>query len=369
MSVLKRKDGGWRIDIVVRRGKSSVRIKRAAKGARNRGEALEMERKLRRELETRADPSAKAPLFSEFAEDFLEKYALTNNKPSEYKSKKDILHLHLVPWFSGLRMDEIGDEDVEAYKGAKIKLGLSAKTVNNHGAVFSRMYRVALEWKRMSFAPQWKPLKLPVQEFDFLTFDEARALVRHAGAWAEMIVVALNTGMRAGELLGLRGVDVIAGKLLVRQALVRGKVTTPKSHKPREIPLNLRATSAIGELAPRPEQYVFRNIDGSGPLTYAMIRKPLWRACKHAGLRRIGWHVLRHTFASHLAMLGVPLKTIQELLGHSDIRMTMRYAHLSPVAKVEAVAKLDAVGATGPSGTTDHMAEPQGPTTDRKDSE
>jgi hypothetical protein len=68
---------------------------------------------------------------------------------------------------------------------------------------------------------------------------------------------------------------------------------------------------------------------------------PLWRACKRAGLRRIGWHVLRHTFASHLAMRGVPLKAIQELLGHATIEMTMRYAHLAPAVHRDAVAQLD----------------------------
>ena len=68
---------------------------------------------------------------------------------------------------------------------------------------------------------------------------------------------------------------------------------------------------------------------------------PLWTSAKEAGLRRIGWHVLRHTFASHLVMRGAPLKTVQELMGHSTIEMTMRYAHLSPDARREAVKLLD----------------------------
>ena len=63
------------------------------------------------------------------------------------------------------------------------------------------------------------------------------------------------------------------------------------------------------------------------------VKHPLWRACRKAGLRQIGWHVLRHTYASHLAMRGAPLKAIQELLGHATIEMTMRYAHLSPGAR------------------------------------
>jgi len=67
----------------------------------------------------------------------------------------------------------------------------------------------------------------------------------------------------------------------------------------------------------------------------------LWRAAEAAGLGRIGWHVLRHSFASHLVMRGAVIKQVQELLGHADIKMTMRYAHLSPEARREAVALLD----------------------------
>ena len=59
------------------------------------------------------------------------------------------------------------------------------------------------------------------------------------------------------------------------------------------------------------------------------LKRPLWRACRKAGLRQIGWHVLRHTFASHLVMRGASVKVVQELLGHATLEMTMRYSHLS----------------------------------------
>lgn len=67
----------------------------------------------------------------------------------------------------------------------------------------------------------------------------------------------------------------------------------------------------------------------------------MYRACDRAGIGRVGWHVLRHSFASHLVMLGQPLKAVQELLGHKDIRVTMRYAHLCPKVRQQAVAALD----------------------------
>jgi len=65
------------------------------------------------------------------------------------------------------------------------------------------------------------------------------------------------------------------------------------------------------------------------------------RACRRSSLSKVGWQVLRHTFVSHLVMRGVPIKAVQELLGHADIKMTMRYAHLSPDTWRDAVKLLD----------------------------
>jgi site-specific recombinase XerD len=84
--------------------------------------------------------------------------------------------------------------------------------------------------------------------------------------------------------------------------------------------------------------------ENGGLLKRGECKWPLWRACQKAGMRLVGWHVLRHTFASHLAMRGVPLKAVQELLGHSTMAMTMRYAHLSPNVSRDSVRLLDGHG-------------------------
>jgi len=93
------------------------------------------------------------------------------------------------------------------------------------------------------------------------------------------------------------------------------------------------------EAHPRRSLLVFSDSQGK-MLTKGGTKAPLENALKRAGLRHIGWHALRHTFASHLVMRGAPIKAVQELLGHSTIEMTMRYSHLSPDARRDAVRML-----------------------------
>jgi integrase len=136
-------------------------------------------------------------------------------------------------------------------------------------------------------------------------------------------------------------VDLVAGRLMVNRNFVRGDVLTPKSGKSREVPLSPQTVAALRQDLHLKGELVFCDRDGVR-LQYDAMNKVLWRLCRRASLREIGWHVCRHTFASHLVMRNQPLKAVQELLGHSTIQMTMRYAHLSPFVKQDAVAVLDA---------------------------
>lgn len=148
--------------------------------------------------------------------------------------------------------------------------------------------------------------------------------------------------MRLGELLALRwdDIDLVAKRLTVWQNVSRGELTTPKNHKRREIPLGDQVNAALKGHRHLRGEFVFCQAGGKR-LTKGECKHPLLRTCKRAGLRSVGWHVLRHTFASHLVMRGQPLKVVQELLGHSTIKMTERYAHLSPDVGRDAVRLLD----------------------------
>lgn len=215
------------------------------------------------------------------------------------------------------------------------------------------MLQVGRKRGLLTTVPEISRVKTPLPDWDFLTFEESERLIAHAqGTWRTMILVALRTGLRRGELLGLRweDVDLDRGRIRVVENYVRGQFKAPKSGKPREVPLSREARAALAEhRARRGEggERVFCDAQGK-PYTQGVMASQLERACRLAGLRVIGWHVLRHSFASALVMRGVAIRAVQDLMGHASIVITQRYAHLAPHVSQDAVCLLDGPSA-GPS--------------------
>lgn len=344
-----RRSGCWRYRKRVRlpdgsreriEGTPSLNTKQAAEAA----ERAHIERLLRGTPERE-----EAPRFEDFAGDFLA-ICRARNKPSEAQTKEMILRVHLTPAFGRRRLDQISYGEIQDYAARKTGK-LSAKSVNNHLTVLRRLLIVAKKRGLIEAVPEIEWLKVPKPDFDFLTFEEAARLTTATEpGWSCMVTTALKTGLRQGELLALRweDVDLVVGVLRVRRSVTRGVVTVPKSGRGREVPLGDEVLAALkGERHLR-GPLVFCTVDGR------MLRKneckhPLRRACKRAGLRHISWHVLRHTFASHLVMRGAAMKVVQELLGHATIEMTNRYSHLSPDVPRHAVKLLDGLGEITPA--------------------
>lgn len=151
------------------------------------------------------------------------------------------------------------------------------------------------------------------------------------------IIVSLNTGLRQGELLSLTWSDI---NLPAQQLTIKG--SNAKSGKTRHVPLNSEAMSALNQWrkqSPGTNVLVFPSTKGNGEKIVEI--KTAWaRLLRDAKVETFRWHDMRHDFASRLVMAGVDLNTVRDLLGHADLKMTLRYAHLAPEHKAAAVEKL-----------------------------
>ena len=270
--------------------------------------------------------------FRDFAWAWFETWVKNNNKYSEVVRKQYILRTRLIPFFGGLTVDKIGTHHVEVYKAKRKSEGLQHVTINNHLTVLSGCLRHAQERYELARMPKIKWLKTPPPRSDFLSPEEAdRLLTNSSGIWREVFLMALKTGLRFGELKALSWADInwANRSVTVRQSWSMAKkgVDTPKNNRERTVPL----VAEVSDMLVRKERrspFVFVDEHGAS-FSFTQLNRELRNACDRAGIRRITSHKLRHTFASHLAAAGASMKAIQELLGHSDLKVTMRYAHLS----------------------------------------
>lgn len=350
MSVKRRKDGRWQVYVV--QLVDGVRTK-VRKSAKTKDEGLRLERELLGRFGRGEVVAGRAPLFEEWAQEFLEVYPLGNNKPSEVAAKKMIVETHLKPFFRGMALDRITVGEVERFKAHQRRDAAAPKTINNRLTVLRRMLVVATEWGKLGHGPKIKLVKLGPQKFRFLDFEESKLLIASTEAeWRAMIIVALRTGLRRGELLALRWEDIDLAKSLVhvQRSVWKEIEGSPKGGRSRKVPLSADAKEALRSLPSRFKKgYVFGA--GDRRLSTGEIQYPMIFASRAAELKRVGWHALRHTFASQLVMRGVPLRVIQEWMGHSTIAMTERYAHLAPGFSSAAVSLLDDHAPTGKEGT------------------
>jgi integrase len=140
-----------------------------------------------------------------------------------------------------------------------------------------------------------------------------------------LLLFALHTGARAGEQRAIEWSDIDwrSRSVRFRRAMVLGKVGPTKSGRERSVPLTVALEAALKSIRHLRGQLVFCNPDGS-PLTLWQLHDRFQFVCRRAGLRRIRWHDMRHSFASQLVIAGVPIRQVQEWLGHQSITMTMR---------------------------------------------
>lgn len=254
-------------------------------------------------------------------------------------------------------------ETFDKFKAKRIKAGIHPATVNRDLARLKAALSVAVQWKLLDHNPLFgvKRIKAGIEgRVRYLTKAEEDALrttlaAREAkfrrrrdsgNAWRSergrdtlpaiegycdhiqpMTLIALNTGLRRGEITQLTWDDV---NLDTKTVTVRAGYA--KSGKARHVPLNSEAVKVLT---------AWKEQRPTGRLFPLICTAKAWgRLMSDAGLTNFRFHDLRHTFASKLVMSGVDLNTVRELLGHGDIAMTMRYAHLAPEHKAAAVERL-----------------------------
>lgn len=271
----------------------------------------------------------KVVMFEGFAKDYLNLYAKQNKR----SWKRDEVSLsHLIPFFRKRSLLNITPDLIERYK-AKRKEEVSPATVNRELACLKTLFSKAMEWGKVEADPT-KRIKLFKENNGkdrILNSEEATSLIAAAVPHLKpILIIALNTGMRRGEILSLkwRNINLVNGYIFIEDS---------KSGKSRKVPMNSLVLETFRNIK-RVHEYVFYN-----PQTKTHIKdiKTAFKsACRDAGIKGLRLHDLRHTAATGMVEAGVDLVTVSKILGHSTIQMTMRYAHPTPENMQRAVDKL-----------------------------
>jgi len=290
---------------------------------------------------------APAATFAQLAHD-----ALVYSKAHKRTYQDDI---NRMPWllaaFRDRAADSITPHDLEHHLSRIAEeRDWTAASVNRYRALISLIYRLGIENGKVKENPARlvKPRAVNNARTRWLSpEEEVRLRAAIAARYPEHLPeleLALNTGLRLSEMYGLSWENV---------NLSRRGLTIPRSKngEMRHVPINTNALGALLELRRRGDGNgrVVRNLQG---LPLSNPRHWFEPAVSRAKIRDFSWHCLRHTFASRLVMAGVDLRTVQELLGHKSIAMTVRYSHLSPAHTLAAVERLTGPNPEGPTDTT-----------------
>ena len=208
---------------------------------------------------------------------------------------------------------------------------------NKEIALLKHLLNLAVEWGYLHENPtrRVKLLRESNRRLRYLSKEEIDRLTAVASSdLRPIIVMALNSGLRRGEIFDLTWEQVDLKNRVI-------EIIKTKNGEKKTVPINKTLLEEMHRLPRRIDSpYVFPGRKGNRRTD---VKKSFRSAVRKAGLKDFTFHDLRHTFASHLVMAGVPLPTVAELLGHRSIEMTKRYSHLSPNHKANAVRVLDSL--------------------------
>jgi integrase len=271
--------------------------------------------------------------FAEASERFL-----AHQRPrlcaSGYERCRGIVEDHLKPFFAG-ELRSVTRASVNRFVTAR-SAEMSPSSVIKELNVLKRMLRLCEEeWELIPVNPSRgvRPPRAPAGRLRYLQPTELRALLEACPEWLRVVVaIAVATGMRRGEILKLRWLDVdfTNNRILLPQT---------KNGEGRIVYLNKMAQAALRSVPftaeTKPKDLLFPNLNGP------QVSMHFARVCRRLAIPDFRFHDLRHTTASWLRMKGADVHTVAQVLGHKDLRMAIRYQHLSPEFLAQAVGRLD----------------------------
>jgi integrase len=286
-------------------------------------------------------PSKKpSPRFEDIAEEYL-RYYQANRRPRSAE-RHEMAYRALKPFFGGKRLADITPLLIERYKRVRKDQKRSEVTVNRELAFLKNLFTQAITWGKATENPvkQVRLFREDNARTRFLTEEEEASLLAYCNAQLKpLVITALHTGFRKSELLSLKW-----GNIDFRHHLIKVEAAYTKTHEARSVPMSETLTATLKRLKISATTDAATSVFG-----YRQMTKTFARAVQRAGIANFTFHDLRHTFASRLVMAGVDLATIKELMGHKQITMTLRYAHLAPGHKRSAIGVLDRVAEKVPA--------------------
>jgi integrase len=270
--------------------------------------------------------------FEDFAKEYLDRYSRVYKRSwrSDETSCK-----HLAEFFKGKYLSAITRSLVEHYQ-AKRKDEVAPATVNLEIACLKKMLSKAVDWDYLdsNVAARVKKFKLNNARERVLDADEARRLIECAApALQPVLIIALKTGMRRGEILSLKWSDVNFIKAFIQ-------IKDTKSGEPRKVPLSPAAREALKAL-PRTSDFIFYNAETKTHVKSVVTAFDT--ACTRAEIKGLRFHDLRHTFATWYMERGGDVVALSKILGHHSLQMTLRYCNPTEGAMLQAVEKMDAI--------------------------
>ncbi len=350
----------WRGQVYIGRDPSDGRPKYRSKTFDSSPEAWKWVRSELHAMDegTRIDPSKTT--LGEHLIEWLEACAKGSTSPKTAERYEEIIRTHLIPNLGKVPLSQLRPQDIQRYytyartrgrlaKNNEGKTGLSPRTVLHHHRLLHRALEQAVKWRLIIRNPcdDVDPPKVERTEHGFFTREEVAAILEAArdSLYYMPCVIAVSTGMRRGEILALRWTDcdmqrcviTVARSLEETRAGLRFK--EPKSGRKRRVPMVPALAGALKEhmqrerilakeLCRKPSELVICDDEGK-PLRPDYISDNFCSVLRRAGLPRKGFHTFRHTFATFALQAGVPIKVLQEWLGHSTISITLdTYSHV-----------------------------------------